>query len=120
MLRSYVLRSLLVAGSAGIVMCWSVLGCAKVPAHRPVEVRAVVVTMFEIGADSGDTPGEFQLWYERQHLNARFPFAHHHDLFMNEQTGVLAMVTGEGTANSTSAVMELGMDSRFDLSHAYW
>jgi purine nucleoside permease len=30
------------------------------------------------------------------------------------------MVTGMGTANSASAVMELGMDPRFDLSHAYW
>ena len=86
----------------------------------PIEVKVVVVTMFEIGADTGDMAGEFQLWYERQKLAKRFPFAHHHDLFMNEQTGVLAMVTGEGTANSASAVMELGMDPRFDLSHAYW
>jgi purine nucleoside permease len=39
---------------------------------------------------------------------------------MNEHTGVLAMVTGEGTANSSTAVMELGMDPRFDLTHAYW
>jgi purine nucleoside permease len=30
------------------------------------------------------------------------------------------MVTGMGTANSATAVMELGMDPRFDLSHAYW
>jgi purine nucleoside permease len=30
------------------------------------------------------------------------------------------MVTGEGTANSASAVMEVGMDPRFDLRHAYW
>ena len=76
--------------------------------------------MFEIGADTGDTPGEFQLWHERQKLDERFPFAHHHDLFLNRQTGVLGMVTGEGTANSATAVMELGMDPRFDLSHAYW
>ena len=47
-------------------------------------------------------------------------FAHHHDLFLNEKTGVLGMVTGEGTANSATAVMELGIDPRFDLSHAYW
>jgi purine nucleoside permease len=30
------------------------------------------------------------------------------------------MVTGMGSINSASAVMELGMDPRFDLSHAYW
>jgi purine nucleoside permease len=90
------------------------------PAQKPIEVKVVVVTMFEIGADSGDTAGEFQLWHERQKLDVRFAFAHHHDLFFNPKTGVLAMVTGEGSINSASSVMELGMDPRFDLSHAYW
>jgi purine nucleoside permease len=87
---------------------------------KPVEVKVVVVTMFEIGADSGDKAGEFQLWHERQKLDVRYPFAHHHDLYFNPTTGVLGMVTGEGTANSATAVMELGMDPRFDLKHAYW
>src|SRR5262249_59439052 len=84
------------------------------------EGKFVVVRMFEIGVDSGDAAGEYQLWKERQKLDTRFPFAHHHDLFFNEKTGVLGMVTGMGTANSATAVMELGLDPRFDLSHAYW
>jgi purine nucleoside permease len=90
------------------------------PSPKPVEVKVVVVTMFEIGADSGDLAGEFQLWHERQKLDVRYSFAHHHDLFFNPQTGVLGMVTGMGSINSASAVMELGVDPRFDLSHAYW
>ncbi len=94
-------------------------GCAnKAPA--PIEVKVVVVSMFEIGKDSGDTAGEFQLWHERQKLSQKFPFAHHHDLYFNPETGVLGMVTGMGTANSATAVMALGLDPRFDLSHAYW
>jgi purine nucleoside permease len=93
---------------------------AMAAATKPVEVKVVVVTMFEIGADSGDVAGEFQLWHERQKLDVRYPFAHHHDLYFNPATGVLGMVTGEGTANSATAVMELGLDPRFDLSHAYW
>jgi purine nucleoside permease len=97
-------------------------GCVTGPATHPksVEVKVVVVTMFEIGADSGDAAGEFQLWHERQKLDVRYAFAHHHDLYFNPKTGVLGMVTGEGNVNSASAVMELGMDPRFDLSHAYW
>jgi purine nucleoside permease len=114
MARGQGLRWLLLAGGL-----WMALARGASP-PKPIEVKVVVITMFEIGADTGDTPGEFQLWYERQKLTRRFEFAHHHDLFMNEQTGVLGMVTGEGTANSASAVMELGMDRRFDLSHAYW
>jgi purine nucleoside permease len=89
-------------------------------AAKPIVIEVVVVSMFEIGADSGDMAGEFQLWHDRQHLTQRFPFAHHHDLFLNPTTGVLGMVTGVATANSATAVMELGMDPRFDLTHAYW
>ena len=89
-------------------------------AAPPIEIKVVVVTMFEIGADTGDQAGEFQLWRERQKLTTRLPFAHHHDLYLNADTGVLGMVTGMGTANSATAVMALGLDPRFDLSKAYW
>ncbi len=76
--------------------------------------------MFEIGADAGDAAGEFQLWRERQKLEQRLPFAHHHDLFLNRESGVLGMVTGMGSINSATAVMALAIDPRFDLSKAYW
>jgi len=89
-------------------------------AAAPIEIKVVVVTMFEIGNDTGDQPAEFQLWKERQKLDKKLSFAHHHDLYLNEKTGVLGMVTGIGTANSATAVMALGLDPRFDLSKAYW
>ncbi|WGL15181.1 purine nucleoside permease [Microbulbifer bruguierae] len=88
---------------------------------EPIPVKVVVVNMFEIGEDEGDTAGEFQLWKERQQLSQRFAFPQsHHDLFLNPETGVLGMVTGMGTNKSASAVMALGLDPRFDLSKAYW
>jgi purine nucleoside permease len=108
------------------LLALAVLAChitptlAAAPATAPLEVKVVVVTMFEIGKDSGDQAGEFQLWHERQKLDSRLPFAHHHDLYLNRSTGVLGMVTGIGTANSATAVMALGLDPRFDLSKAYW
>jgi len=88
---------------------------------NPIPVKVVIVTMFEIGEDEGDQPGEFQLWKERQRLNVQIAFPHsHHDLFYNEDTQVLGIVTGIGTAKSASAIMALGLDSRFDLTSAYW
>lgn len=88
---------------------------------KPIAVKMVIVTMFEIGEDEGDAAGEFQLWKERQKLTKRFPFPNSfHDIYMNEETGVMAIVTGIGTAKSTAATMALGMDPRFDLSKAYW
>src|SRR5918995_5086056 len=37
-------------------------------------IRAVVVTMFEIGQDSGDAPGEFQTWVDQLPLQQTLPF----------------------------------------------
>jgi purine nucleoside permease len=100
-------------------------GCQPPPdepasAAAPIPVRAVVVTMFEIGEDSGDQAGEFQLWNERRSLSRTFTFGGHHDLHYDPQSGLLVMVTGMGTAKSAASVMMLGMDPRFDLSRAYW
>lgn len=92
-----------------------------ISAEPLIAPKVVIVTMFEIGEDEGDVAGEFQLWKERQALTTRIPFANsHHDIFYNEDTGVMAIVTGIGTAKSTAAVMALGMDPRFDLSKSYW
>ena len=87
----------------------------------PVPVKVVVVTMFETGEDTGDDAGEFQRWNERQKLHKVFPAPHmHHDIHMNEKTGVMGIVTGMGTANAAASVMALGLDPRFELSKAYW
>ncbi|MEM7017004.1 MAG: purine nucleoside permease [Pseudomonadota bacterium] len=87
----------------------------------PFKVKFVLVTMFERGEDEGDAPGEFQLWKERRNLDTRVPFPHgHHDLFLDEEAGILATVTGIGTMHSAGTTMALGLDQRFDLSEAYW
>ena len=38
------------------------------PCATPIEVRIVLLTMFEVGSDVGNRPGEFQLWAERANL----------------------------------------------------
>lgn len=86
----------------------------------PIPVKVVVVAMFERGEDTGDVPGEYQLWVEREHLDQVFPVAAgYHHVRMN-QDGVLGMLTGVGTAKAAASVMALGLDPRFDLSKAYW
>ncbi len=73
----------------------------------PIQVKVVVVAMFELGADTGDAPGEYQFWVEREHLDQVLPFpAGNRDLRMNSN-GVLAVLTGEGTAKAASTIMAL-------------
>ena len=88
--------------------------------QKPIPVKVVVVTMFEIGEDTGDSPGELQYWVERDHLDRIYPLpAAAHSVRMNDQ-GEMAVLTGQGTAHAAATIMALGLDPRFDLSHAYW
>ena len=88
---------------------------------QSMEVKVVVVSMFEIGDDEGDAPGEFQLWKARQKLTTKYPLPHgFHDVYANPETGVIGIVTGMGIARASAAIMALGLDPRFDLSNAYW
>jgi purine nucleoside permease len=87
---------------------------------RPISVKVVIVTMFEVGADTGDAPGELQYWVERDHLDRVYPLpAGYHAVRMNDD-GEMAVLTGQGTAHAAATIMALGLDPRFDLSHAYW
>ena len=97
------------------------LAAAVAHAQEPrIPVKVVVVAMFELGNDTGDRPGELQYWVERKKLDRVLPFPQgYHDLRMNDE-GVLAVLTGVGTARAAATVMALGTDPRFDLSRAYW
>jgi purine nucleoside permease len=86
----------------------------------PMRIKVVVVAMFERGEDTGDTPGEYQLWVEREHLDQIIPLpAGYHHVRLNKD-GVLGILTGVGTAKAAASVMAVGLDPRFDLSKAYW
>ena len=84
-------------------------------------VRVVVVTMFEVGADRGDRPGELQRWVENYPLPEvlAFPIGNR-DLRYAPDRQVLAVNTGIGTARAAASIMALGLDPRFDLTKAYW
>jgi purine nucleoside permease len=89
-------------------------------ATQPIPVKVVVVAMFEVGEDTGDKPGELQYWVERDHLDRVFPLpAGYHPVRMNSE-GEMAVLTGPGTAHAAATIMALGLDPRFDLTHAYW
>jgi purine nucleoside permease len=104
--------------SALLSFCTLAALCAAQP--KPIPVKVVVVAMFEPGADTGDAPGELQYWVERDHLDRVYPLpAGYHPVRMNSE-GEMAIVTGQGTAHAAATLMALGLDPRFDLTHAYW
>lgn len=83
--------------------------------------KVVVVAMFEIGADTGDRPGELQLWIEREKLDRVMPLpAAGHAVRTNADGSIVAVLTGVGNINAASTIMALGLDPRFDLRQSYW
>jgi purine nucleoside permease len=102
----------------------AMLLAAPVQAHaqqKPWPVRAVIVTTFEIGADTGDAPGEFQFWVERERLDEVVDFPGGvHPLRTNADHTILGVVSGTTLVNATASMMALGLDPRFDLTHAYF
>src|SRR5580693_2102131 len=83
-------------------LAWLILGViaaalATTTAHAAepgkIPVRVVVVTTFELGNDTGDTPGEFQNWVEHLPLPRTLPFPlGNHQLRYNAEKQVLGIV----------------------------
>jgi purine nucleoside permease len=98
----------------------ALLSFAASAAAAPIPVKVVVISLFEPGADTGDAPGEYQDWVERQHLDTVYPFPQgFHDLRMNSH-GVMGVLAGVGTARAAATIMALGLDPRFDFRETYW
>ena len=103
---------------AGVFALTAPLALAQ---HKPWPVKIVIVTTFEVGEDTGDAPGEFQFWVEREHLDQKLPFPGGvRDLRTNSGHSILGIVTGTTIGPSALSIMALGLDPRFDLTKAYW
>ena len=110
----------LVACCFALLLLSAQLAAQAAPSAKPIPIKVVVVAMFEVGEDTGDVPGEYQLWVEREHLDEIISVAAaYHHVRLNKD-GVLGILTGMGTAKAAASVMAVGLDPRFDFSHAYW
>ena len=90
----------------------------------PIPIKVVIVTTFEHDYNNpdgtGESDGEASRWIERLHLTTKLPFpAGFRPLHLNSD-GVLEVMTGMATARAAASIMALGLDPRFDLTHAYW
>jgi len=121
------LRALALACAAG-TLAPAALGAAEppvpsVPKVTPIPVKVIVIANFEPGADTGDAPGEFQLWAEREHLDEVIPLKGAlHPLRRNAQ-GLYGMVWGSPDTmlgGVAEQLMALLVDPRFDFTKTYW
>jgi purine nucleoside permease len=95
------------------------LSTAALRSAEPIRPKVIVVATFEIGADTGDKPGEFQYWVEREKLvhSLTVPGLDHPVRY--NDAGVYGVVSGT-TVRAGLQMMALGLDPRFDLTQSYW
>ena len=75
-------------------------------------VKMVVVANFENGADTGDKPGEFQFWVEREHLDQTVSIRGAPRPIRHNAQGLYGLLL----ENLTPFVL----DPKYDFSRTYW
>jgi purine nucleoside permease len=84
-----------------------------------IKPKVMILTTFEIGADTGDSPGELQYWVEREKLTKKLEIPGLSHPILYNDSGVYAMLTG--TCNRSGlGLMLAGLDPNLDLSKTYF
>lgn len=94
-------------------------GLGGVAMAKPIPIKVVVVTTFEIGADTGDFAGEFQPWVEGWPLKHEIVVPGVRHVARYSDDGVLAIVS-DMRGRARESVAALILSDQFDLSKAYW
>ncbi|WP_371869857.1 purine nucleoside permease [Asaia siamensis] len=100
---------------ASVALCLG--GVMPALAEESVSPRVIIVAGWENGADTGDAPGEYQDWVEREHLTE--PVAVRgvkEPILRRNAQGVYGLVLRSGA----SELMALALDPAFDLKKTYW
>lgn len=88
------------------------LSASACAAQEHIPVKVVVVATFD---------NELQNWITDLPLPVTIPFSlGFESLHYNPNLQVLGIITGEGKSHAAASIMGLGLDPRFELSHAYW
>ena len=104
----------------------TVTALSSLQAGEKIPIKVIVISCFEVGDDTGDAPGEFQFWYEREHLTERIevPGAPH-PLCRNAE-GLYGTVAGNtrdthlSVVRTSELIMAICLDPRWDLRKTYW
>jgi purine nucleoside permease len=104
----------------------SLTAISSLSAADKIPIKVIVVSCFEVGDDTGDAPGEFQFWAEREKLTDKIEVPGAPHALCRNAEGLYGTVAGNTrdthlTAVRTSElIMALCLDPRWDLRKTYW
>jgi purine nucleoside permease len=85
----------------------------------PLPVKVAIVVTFEVGADRGDRPGEFQFWVERENWTQSIVVPGVDHPVLTDGKGTVGVVSG-ATVRASNQIMALVLSGQFDFSKTYW
>jgi purine nucleoside permease len=94
------------------------IGAAALGAD-PIPVKVAIVVTFEVGADRGDRPGEFQFWVERENWTRTIAVPGLDHPVLTDGKGTIGVVSGT-TVRASNQIMALVLSGQFDFSRTYW
>ncbi len=106
---------------AAVLSCLLIVAGIAFAQSAPLHPKVVIVAYFEVGADTGDRPGELQYWVERDHLDRVIPVpGMSRPVRANADGTEIAVAVGPGNINPAVNLMALGADPQFDLRASHW
>jgi purine nucleoside permease len=101
------------------LLATTLLASAAALGAEPIPVKVAVVVTFEVGADRGDRPGEFQYWAEREHWPQEIQVPGVDHPVLTDGAGTIGVVSGT-TVRASNQIMALVLSGKFDFSRTYW
>jgi purine nucleoside permease len=103
-----------------LILALAVAGAIRAGAEvRPLPVKVAIVVTFEVGADRGDRPGEFQFWAEREGWARSMAVPGVDHPVLTDGQGTIGVVSGT-TVRASNQIMALVLSGQFDFSRTYW
>ena len=108
------------------------LSLNPVQAEDRIQVKVIILSCFEVGNDTGDAPGEFQFFAEREHLTkvidvpgAPHPLVYNDKGLYGSVAGVVKTTPGDtpdhlSCVETSQLIMALCLDPKLDLRKTYW
>lgn len=102
--------------NAGLALAGLLCAGSALAAPHKEEIKVLVVANWEVGADKGDEPGEYQDWVERLHLDEERPIRGVQEKLRRNADGVYGIALKSGSID----LHALALDPHYDLTHTYW
>lgn len=108
------------------LLCVLLPGISSTDAAEMIAPKVIVLAGFEVDADTGDAPGEFQYWAEREKLTGTLSVPGAPHPLRYNAAGLYGSVAGNTrdkyltTVPASELIMALCLDPQLDLRKTYW